>query len=121
MVNNLKIRYSTPGYPAAEKELVYKDFGASGNALIENDVVYYDKKTAPTSITGMPATHIEITKHINSVLSAPIYRPNDTGLENPIGILSIDSKMSVEKTGFDKPTNYDIVTSMATLIGSFMV
>jgi len=121
MVDNLNIRYSTPGYPAAEKELVYEDYGASGNAVIENNVVYYDKKTAPTSISGMPATHIEITKHINSVLSAPIYRLNDTNLENPIGILSIDSKTSVEKTGFHDPTNYDIVTSMATLIGSFMV
>lgn len=33
----------------------------------------------------------ELTDHINSVLSAPIYLPSDENKENPVGVVSLDS------------------------------
>ena len=33
----------------------------------------------------------ELTEHVNSVLSAPIYLPSDENKENPVGVVSLDS------------------------------
>jgi len=68
----------------------------------------------------MSAIQVELTKGLQSVLAAPIYRPNDKSLRHAVGVLALDSGSGIEATGFDKKGHHGMVGSSAALIGSFL-
>lgn len=117
----LKITYSTAGFDPAEEELEWiDDMGAWGKALCENRIVYYDKQQAPHAGQNLPPIHQAVIAKLESILSAPIYRPNDNSLSNPIGVIGLDSEAPIQITLFDSRQNHGIVVMNASMIGSFM-
>lgn len=60
------------------------------------------------------------TKHINSVLSVPIYLPSDSEKNNPAGVLNIDSESPLSETGFDQEDVREVAIYYANLIGAIV-
>jgi len=88
-------------FTAAEFEQSYAvGVGNAGNALARNEQAIYDAVAAHENRAGMTATQQEVTAHVASILSTPVYRPGDADKRTPIAVLNLDSRNGVVETGF---------------------
>ncbi len=120
-IPELLIQHCTPGYSDSELSLPWTGvMGACGRAASWNKMIFYDPKEHPEAAGGMTPQHIEATKHLNSVMAVPIYRPKDENQENVIAVLGLDSQQNISQTKFHEKQFHGIVTTSAALIGAFL-
>lgn len=119
MPHFLKIDYSTNDYRAVELDQKYEiGTACCGWAFEENAQTIFDKDTIQEALRGMTDAQREATAHVHSILSTPIYR--NGRLDDPIGVLSLDSMAPIAKTKFDDNTLQDLVAEHAIIVGAFL-
>ena len=118
----LRIDFCSNGYLDAEKEQKYcRNVGCCGTAIAENTLMYFDANQVQLQQSrNMTATQLQVTKHVKSILSTPIYRPWDIFKSSPIGVINLDSEDELEKTKFDKDYVQNLVPQYAELIGPLL-
>lgn len=113
----LKIDYHYGNYSNPELDQIYGlNMGCCGVALFENSQIYYDSILQHQTLLHMTPTQQTITFHVKSILSTPIYSPNDAFEHNPIAILNLDSIDSISVTGFDDTLIQEIAANFTTLM-----
>jgi hypothetical protein len=118
----LEFLYWQEDYKKAEVEQKYPiHVGCCGTALFEKEQVFYDKKLYHETLAGMSQTQREITGHIGSVLSTPIFSPGDNWQRKPIAILNIDSTDDISVTGFNDNIIQEIAVNRAAVLGGLLI
>lgn len=113
----LRIDYYYGHYSHQELDQVYGiSVGCCGVALAENSQIYYDSILQHQTLLHMTPAQQEITMHVKSILSTPIYSPKDDFERNIIAILNLDSIDSVDITGFNQSTIQEIAANFTTLM-----
>lgn len=114
----LRIDFAFGSYTEAEMELSYgKGIGCSGAAIEKNTQVTFDRNEAADTEHTLSATQREVSRNVMSILSVPIYRPEDQNYSTPIGVLSIDSSDPVSATGFNEEDIVNMASSHSTMLG----
>lgn len=114
----LKMWYQTDDYSSDERELVFPEgLGNCGKALASNSVYWYDPSKGHDQFVDLPRFGATITSDVGSVLSVPVYHPDDTNRSRPVAVLNLDSSKSVEHSGFDDPEVREIAKRASGLIG----
>lgn len=104
----LKFDFWVGDFSPAELEQKYKeDVACCGTALRENEQVVFDSETVQEPYRHMSETQRDVTRHVRSILSTPVYRANDETKKWPVAILNIDSTSAIAVTGFDEPGDDD--------------
>ncbi|MGH2561019.1 MAG: hypothetical protein ACRDJH_18290 [Thermomicrobiales bacterium] len=115
----LKIDYFAGDYTSLELEQEYAvGTGCRGWAFEVNDQTFFDKVENQEALKDMSQAQREATARVHSILCTPIYR--NRRLDDPIGILSLDSPNLIGTTGFREDTMRDLVAEYASVIGAFM-
>ena len=120
--DHLSIDYCVRGYTSIEQELQFT-FGQAccGVAMAENEAKWVDKNRDPgrgwAESWQMNNKQEEATEDVQTILSTPIYRPEDENQERPIAILNIDSEEPSSATGFDQEEVQDTAARYARGIG----
>lgn len=105
------------GYNEAELEQEYvSGAGCSGTALENNNPTYYDSQQKDGLSRSLSHTQQEITSHVNSILSVPIYPDSDPS-RRPIGVLSVDSSENISSTKLDEEQAQRLIMKYAGVIG----
>jgi hypothetical protein len=113
----LEVNYYCGEYTDSELEQKYDNgVGCCGFSLSSNSQVYYDSVSQHQTSLHMTSTQQSVTQHIKSILSTPIYSPNDALRIHPIAILNLDSIDGINVTGFDQPAIQEIVANFTTLM-----
>ncbi|WP_231186121.1 hypothetical protein [Haladaptatus sp. DYF46] len=104
-------------YFEAELEQRYaSSTGCAGQALKENNPTYYDSEKRKKPDHSLSSTQREVTDHVNSILSVPIYPDNDQS-RPPIGVLNLDSPKNISNTKFDTGQAQTFAMKYAGIIG----
>lgn len=105
------------GYNEAELEQEYSaGAGCAGTALKNDNPTYYDSQQKDGLSRSLSHTQQEITSHVNSILSIPIYPDSDPS-RRPIGVLSIDSTENISSTKLDEEQARRLIMKYAGVIG----
>ncbi|WP_135825433.1 hypothetical protein [Halorussus ruber] len=105
------------GYSEAELEQEYPSgAGCAGTALENDNPTYYDSQQRDGLSRSLSHTQQEITSHVNSILSVPIYPDSDPS-RRPIGVLSIDSSGNISDTKLDEEQAQRLMMKYAGVIG----
>ena len=116
---HLRLDYVWGDYTEAEREQQYRvDAGCAGLALGQNQQVFFDAYKAQEPRLGLTATQRQVTEHVNSILSTPIYRPNDAENQSPIAILNLDSRDLISESGFGERRLQELLVDYAALMGA---
>lgn len=78
------------------------DEGVCGTAIEYNKMIWSDLETVEIHEWDMTRNQLNATKHLGSVLSIPIYVPEDESKNHPVGVLNIDSRANLDETQFDR-------------------
>lgn len=121
----LTTAYTRGDYDDAELQMEYDEgVGCAGTALKLNKPRFYErhpdeeKRGTELDLLNMPAVHRAVTREIQSILSLPIYHPDDHDQTYPIGILNVDSLHgTLEHTHFDEAQVQNAAIKMAALAG----
>jgi hypothetical protein len=117
----VRIDFSLGAYSDAELEQEYRlGVGNAGTAILRKDQSYYDSLDAHEPRLGLTATQREITAHINSILSTPVFRPNEIGRGTPIAVLNLDSTDPIRETHFRDPDVRALAVYYANTIGALL-
>lgn len=104
-------------YNEAELEQEYSSgAGCAGTALQKSNPTYYDSQEKDGLSRSLSHTQQEITSHVNSILSVPIYPDNDPS-RRPIGVISIDSSENISSTNLDGERAQRLTMKYAGAIG----
>jgi hypothetical protein len=104
---HVRIEFWSGAYTDAELEQEYRiGVGNAGTALQRREQTVYDSIVAHEPRLGMTATQREITAHVNSILSTPVFRPGEFGHGTPIAILNLDSSDHVTVTNFRRTSKW---------------
>lgn len=115
------IRYYAGNYDVSEQKQTYASgVGATGRALALKMPVFYSRAHSVSPDDGMTPTQKAITKNTNSVMSLPVFHPNDTDLAKPIAVLNFDSHDDIEVTGFHDRENQRRMMEWAGVVGVFL-
>lgn len=115
----LRLDFMLGDYTDAEREQEYPaGVGCAGVALARNRPVVFDAIDAQEPRLALSATQREVTAHVSSILSIPIYRPGGQATQTPITVLNLDSRSPIAATGFWDDTPQALATSYAALIGA---
>lgn len=113
----LEIIFYCGDYTDSELEQKYNiGVGCCGFALLSNSQIYYDSVLQNQTSLHMTSTQQTVTQHIKSILSTPIYSPNDALRLHPIAILNLDSIDGINITGFDQAPIQEIAANFTTLM-----
>lgn len=105
------------GYSEAELEQEYPSgAGCAGTALENDNPTYYDSQQRDGLSRSLSHTQQEITSHVNSILSVPIYPDSDPSRQ-PIGVLSVDSPENISDTKLDEEQAQRLTMKYAGVIG----
>lgn len=69
---------------------------------------------------NMTQKQFDATKDLGSVLSVPIYRPDDLERKNPVGILNLDSEANLSETKFHTDDTRQVAIKYAKYIGALV-
>jgi hypothetical protein len=117
----LRIDVALGEYTPAEHEQAYRvGVGCAGNAVARNQQTFYDAIQAHEHRSGLTATQREVTAHVNSILSTPVYRPSDVDKRSPIAVLNLDSGDFVGTTGFREAHLQDLAVYYAEVVGAIL-
>lgn len=78
------------------------DEGICGTAIEYNTMIWSDLEGVEIHEWDMTQNQLNATQHLGSVISIPIYVPEDESKDHPVGVLNIDSEASVDRTQFDR-------------------
>lgn len=77
------------------------DEGACGTAIEYNRMVNSDLEEVEIHEWDMTTKQLNATRHLGSVLSIPIYTPEDEQKNRPVGVLNLDSEAHLDETEFN--------------------
>lgn len=118
---SLKIDYCQGEYTEAEREQVFRlGEGCCGIALRDALQCVYDREDIPAPARSLSATQREVTAHLASILSTPVFRRSDVIGSRPVAIFNLDSPDPLKVTGFDRLPNQLLVRSFAEIIGALL-
>ncbi|HMB50808.1 MAG TPA: hypothetical protein VKM69_09115 [Natronoarchaeum rubrum] len=107
--------YGTYNEAELEQEYVLGT-GCAGTALKNDNPTYYDSQEKDGLSKSLSHTQQEITSHVNSILSVPIYPDSDPS-RRPIGVLSIDSPENISETKLDEEPARRLTMKYAGAVG----
>lgn len=116
----LHIAYEYGEYAPTERNLVYDiGVGNAGFALEKNEPRVFDREGSKGNLDlfRMTPAQEEATRSVGSILSTPVYSPDDEEKSHPIGILNLDSQLRLEESGFDEEHVLDMAMRLATVAG----
>jgi hypothetical protein len=115
---HLKIWHSVGEYHQDELDMVYpKGLGNCGRAFADNTTYWYDREKGHDQFLDVPQFANSVTKNLGSILSVPIYDPEDENRTDPIGVLNVDHAKAVEYSKFDDPEVREFAKRASSLIG----
>lgn len=95
--------------------------GCCGTAFHDNSQTSFDSVRGGEVLKGMDSVQRDVTSHVRSILSTPIYPVGDKTFERPIGIFNLDSvDGSIQETKFDDKDMMQFVASMAGAISAIV-
>lgn len=117
----LRIDYATEDYGAGERALEWAgEMGAVGRCVVRKNVIFYDPIEDPEAVGGMTGTHLDLTKHLKSIVSVPVFRWNDPAKGKVIAVLSMDSESLIGVSGFKSQELHSIAMQTAATIGKIL-
>ncbi|MFC6723500.1 hypothetical protein ACFQE1_03665 [Halobium palmae] len=117
---SLSFRAMEGDYSDAELEQEYNSgIGCSGKTIERNSPTYYDSERRQDPDRTLSSTQREVTNHVNSILSVPIYPDNDPS-KAPIGVLSLDSEENINTTSFHEEPAHRLAMKYAGVVGNVL-
>jgi hypothetical protein len=115
---HLRMWFAFGDYSKDERSLEFPlGTGICGKAFADNTSYWYDREKGHDQFVVVPPFAPSVTRNLVSILSVPIYHPEDQHKSRPIGVLNVDASKDVEHTGFDDSNVRRIAKETSALIG----
>lgn len=101
---SLKVEFASGDYgDFNERDVKWAiDEGVCGTAIEYNKMIWSDLEEVEIHEWNMTRNQLNATQHLGSVVSIPIYVPEDESKDHPVGVLNVDSRASLDETQFDR-------------------
>ena len=94
-----------------------KGEGVCGTVIEFNKAIHSDLEEVEIYEWDMTDRQHRSTEHLGSVLSIPIYRPEDEEKNEPIGVLNVDSEKNLNDTEFGRSEIKKTLKKYASYVG----
>lgn len=84
------------------------DEGVCGTAIEYNKMIWSDLEEVEIHEWDMTQNQLNATQHLGSVISIPIYVPEDESKDHPVGVLNVDSQANLDRSQFDREVGKEL-------------